>query len=173
MFERFTSQARAVVTVAVSEAQRRRDRHVGTEHVLLGAIATDDPLAGPVIADAGMDLQRARAALDAGDLDALSAVGVEIRELPRPEPDPPARGPFGRFRRPSGHLPFTGGAKHTLERALRHALQRGDRHIGVEHILLALTDCPPRDPAHQLLAALHADPAAVRADLERRLDRAA
>jgi hypothetical protein len=113
MFERFTHQARAVVTVAVREAERRRDHHVGTEHLLLGVIAADDPLTAPVIAGAGMDLQRGRQALDAADRAALAAVGVDVRVLPEPEPEPLRRGPFGRLRRK--HVPFTGGAKQALE----------------------------------------------------------
>jgi ATP-dependent Clp protease ATP-binding subunit ClpA len=173
MFERFSHEARAVVIGAVGEAERRRDRHVGTEHLLLGVIASEDPLTHAVIDAAGLDLQRARQALDTGDLDALAAIGVDVRTMPTQEPDPPARRTFGRFRRPSGHLPFTGGAKQTLESTLRHALGRGDRHIGIEHILLALTDGSARDPAHQLLTALDIDVAALRADLERRLSDAA
>ncbi len=48
----------------------------------------------------------------------------------------------GRYRAPgappTGHLPFTPGAKRTLEKSLREALTRHDRHIGVEHIALSL-----------------------------------
>jgi hypothetical protein len=48
----------------------------------------------------------------------------------------------GRYRAPSalptGHLPFTPGAKKILERSLREALARHDRHLGVEHIALSL-----------------------------------
>ena len=38
----------------------------------------------------------------------------------------------------TGHLPFTPGAKRTLERSLREALARQDRHVGVEHIAVSL-----------------------------------
>jgi ATP-dependent Clp protease ATP-binding subunit ClpA len=172
MFERFTREARAVVTGAVGEAERRRDRHVGTEHLLLGIIASDDPVIHAVIDAAGVDLERARQVLEAGDREALAAVGVDVRTMPAPEPDLPERRTFG-FRNPSGHRPFTGGAKHALESTLREALQRNDRRIGTEHILLALTASSARDPAHQLLTALGVDVAALRADLERRLANAA
>jgi ATP-dependent Clp protease ATP-binding subunit ClpA len=40
--------------------------------------------------------------------------------------------------RPTGHIPFTPGAKKTLQNALREALARHDDHIGVEHITLGL-----------------------------------
>jgi ATP-dependent Clp protease ATP-binding subunit ClpA len=38
----------------------------------------------------------------------------------------------------SRHIPFTGRAKKTMELSLREAIARKDRHIGVEHIVLAL-----------------------------------
>lgn len=39
---------------------------------------------------------------------------------------------------PSGHIRFTGRAKKALELSLREAVARKERHIGVEHIVLAL-----------------------------------
>ncbi|MCH6160142.1 Clp protease N-terminal domain-containing protein [Streptomyces marispadix] len=38
----------------------------------------------------------------------------------------------------SGHIRFTGRAKKALELSLREAIARKDRHIGVEHVVLAL-----------------------------------
>jgi ATP-dependent Clp protease ATP-binding subunit ClpA len=173
MFERFTHDARAVVTNALDEARRRRDRHVGTEHLLLGVSASTSPVITAVLEAAGITLQRARQALDAGDNDALAAIGVDVRAMPAPAPDPTGRHSFARFRRSAGHLPFTGGAKQTLEETLRHAVRRNDRRIGTEHILLALTDRSAPDAAHHLLTALNVDGVALRADLERRLRNAA
>ena len=40
---------------------------------------------------------------------------------------------------PSGHIPFTPASKKILELAVREAAARQDSHIGVEHIVLALT----------------------------------
>jgi ATP-dependent Clp protease ATP-binding subunit ClpA len=173
MFERFTHDARAVVTNALDEAWRRRDRHVGTEHLLLAVIASTNPFITATLEAAGITLQRARQALDAEDNDALAAVGVDVRTMPAPVPDPAWRHSFARFRRSAGHLPFTGGAKQTLEQTLRHAVRRNDRRIGTEHILLALTDRSAPDAAHHLLTTLHVDLAALRADLEHRLRDAA
>ena len=61
-------------------------------------------------------------------------------ELPSAETRPaPATGRYhAPGAPPTGHLPFTPGAKRTLEKALREALTRHDRHIGVEHIALSL-----------------------------------
>lgn len=172
MFERFTHDARATVMGAVGEAERRGDRHVGTEHLLLGAIASAHPIVSAALADAGVDLLRTRSALDACDVAALAAVGVEVRAMPAAA-DLPARRSYGRVRRSGGHRPFTGGAKQVLEAALREALQRGDRHIGSEHILLGLAARPAPDPAHELLNALEVDSAALYADLQRRFRDAA
>lgn len=41
--------------------------------------------------------------------------------------------------RPSGHIPFTPASKKILELAVREGAARQDSHIGVEHIVLALT----------------------------------
>ncbi|MEU6806747.1 Clp protease N-terminal domain-containing protein [Streptomyces neyagawaensis] len=50
-------------------------------------------------------------------------------------------GRSGRARR-SGHRPFTRDAKDVLTRSLRVAQSHSDRHIGDEHLLLALTTRP-------------------------------
>ncbi|WP_066948152.1 hypothetical protein [Streptomyces lushanensis] len=49
-----------------------------------------------------------------------------------------------RRRRWPGHRGFTPGAKGVLERSPRIAAGRGDRHIGDEHVLLALAARPQR-----------------------------
>lgn len=47
-------------------------------------------------------------------------------------------GSTGAVSGPSGHIRFTGRAKKALELSLREAIARKDRHIGVEHVVLAL-----------------------------------
>ena len=42
----------------------------------------------------------------------------------------------------SGRRTFGRGARQVLETSLRTAVAHGDRHIGDEHILLALTERP-------------------------------
>ena len=61
----------------------------------------------------------------------------------------------------TGHLPFMPRAKRALERAQREAVTRGDRHIGVEHLLLGLLD-PRSNTAVELLRHLGANPEVVR-----------
>ncbi len=40
MFDRFTRDARRVITLAQEESRRRNDPHIGTEHLLLGLSRT-------------------------------------------------------------------------------------------------------------------------------------
>ncbi|HKI29083.1 MAG TPA: Clp protease N-terminal domain-containing protein [Actinomycetota bacterium] len=42
MFERFTTQARSVVTLAQQEARKLGRPNIGTQHVLLGILSTPD-----------------------------------------------------------------------------------------------------------------------------------
>lgn len=72
-----------------------------------------------------------------------------------------------RWRR--SHRPFTGGAKLTLEQALRDALALAHRWMGTEHVRLAPCARSEPDPAVCLRSALALDQVAMRTDLERRL----
>jgi len=112
MFERFTDQARRVVVFADEEARLLHDNYIGTEHLLLGLIREGDSVAATVLTRFGMSLDLARTEVE-------SVVGHAKTVS-------------------SGHIPFTPRAKKVLEVALREASQRGDEHIGAEHILLGL-----------------------------------
>ena len=63
---------------------------------------------------------------------------------------------------PRGHLAFAHETKQLLERALREALELKHRHIGTEHVLLALADL-------DVLRELGTDADRVRAELHRQL----
>lgn len=170
MFERFTRSARSVVTFAVEEAERRGDRHIGTEHLLLGLTRGRSLVAAAALQEAGVDTSRVRSALTDLESSALAAVGVDVdvllgeaaaTELPR-----------GRWRWQRGqHRPFTTGAKQVLEGALHEALDLQSRRLEAEHVLLALTTLTGRDPAIQLLDLLEVDAAALRQAVTDRLGR--
>jgi len=49
--------------------------------------------------------------------------------------------------------------------AVEEAGRRGDARVGTEHLLLALLDGGPRDPATELLGRLGVDASAVRSRL--------
>jgi len=112
MFERFTDRARRSVVAAQEEARQLNDKHIGTEHLLLGLLTEPDAIAGQVLAQLGIGLAATRA-----DVAAIVGTGGGS---------------------PSGHIPFTARAKKVLELALREALQLGHNYIGTEHILLGL-----------------------------------
>jgi ATP-dependent Clp protease ATP-binding subunit ClpA len=115
MFERFTNDARTVVTRAQEEAKGLGHPYIGTEHLLLGLL---DPGAGTgyaVLHEVGLDRERVRAAvvriigtgkaptdqapLGDEDAEALQAIGIDlpavrakIEEVFGPGAlDPPAR----------------------------------------------------------------------------------
>jgi ATP-dependent Clp protease ATP-binding subunit ClpC len=114
VFERFTQQARQVVTSAQHEARGLRHDYIGTEHLLLGLLREPEGVAAEVMRDLSIHADEARA---------------QVVQLVGRGKAPTANG---------GHVPFTPRAKRTLELALREALQLGDGHVGAEHVLLGL-----------------------------------
>ena len=165
------------------EARRRGDRKVGTEHLVLALLA-EPALAGAL----ATDLAGARAQLEALDRDALGAVGVVVNgavpfapgsEMPSGQTDetPPGEAPAaddpadGRARRPTikdvweGRLPLTPAAKTLLRDSSKEMRRFGGRHLGPQHILVALLELDPPDPAAELFVGLGVDRAAARARL--------
>ncbi|AYC38634.1 Clp protease N-terminal domain-containing protein [Streptomyces griseorubiginosus] len=157
MFERFTKDARAVVTGAVEHAEEAGAGSVDAEHLLLALLDREGSRASFALAALGLaehgdavrqalGQARRRAGLSQADTEALAGLGIDVSEIiARVEEAHGAgamagdRGGRGRW---SGRRPFGKGAKETLEKALRIAVARRDRHIGDEHILLALTVRP-------------------------------
>jgi ATP-dependent Clp protease ATP-binding subunit ClpA len=176
VFERFTSRARDVVVTAQAEARDLRAGRIGTEHLLLGLLATGGTAAG-VLGDLGVratDVRARVARLSCGgapadpDPEALAAIGIDLEAIRRHVEASFGAGaldaPAGRGRRRRGHVPFSPRAKKVLELSLREALTLGDRHIGTEHVLLGLVREGAGLGAATLVAAgvdLHAVRAAV------------
>lgn len=134
---------------ANTEALRRGDRRVGTEHVVLALVA--DPKSDTAQA-LGIDLVAARAALQSLDRQALGSVGI----------DATFQGPVFPGRE-GERLPLT-PATRALFTGLRKEA-KGER-LGVEHVLLWLLSRQPPDPAADLLDALEVDRAQVRTRLQ-------
>ncbi|MGP8162188.1 MAG: Clp protease N-terminal domain-containing protein [Acidimicrobiales bacterium] len=143
---------------AREEARVRGDRRVGTEHLVLGLL--HEPLIGSLL---GVDLPRARAALDALDRDALGAIGVRAHlgapPLPTFEP-PPRPTPKAVWQ---GRLSLTPAAKVALQEAGK-PIRRG-RQITAPEVLLRLLEREPPDPGAALFAALDVDRARLRVGL--------
>ncbi|MEY2246677.1 Clp protease N-terminal domain-containing protein [Streptomyces sp. SAS_267] len=155
MFERFTKDARAVVEGAVSHSGRVGAETVEEEHMLLGLLDREGSRGSFALTSLGAsgireslerDLAEARrrGGLSRADADALSGLGIDLSEIvSRIEEahgegalESGGRGGNGRRVR---RRPFGQGAKDVLVRALRIAAARRDRHIGDEHLLLAIT----------------------------------
>ena len=146
MFERFAAAARSTVTEGILEAERRGDRRIGTQHLLLGLL--HDPESASAL---GTSLASARAADEDLDRMALAAVGVDPGKAPR-------AGPAGK----AGRLPFTSAAKDVLARSARQAAAEKSRTITGRHLALALLEGTEPDPAATLLSRLGVDTRAVR-----------
>jgi hypothetical protein len=121
-----TIEARRAVRLAREEAGRLGYEVVGTEHLLLGVIATHDGAVVDVMAPLGVSLDRARRALE-----------------PTRRVVPTTRGRKGRPR-------LSGQARQVLEHALLETRRRGDECIEVEHLLVALLRDADGRVAHAL-----------------------
>jgi ATP-dependent Clp protease ATP-binding subunit ClpA len=153
MLRRLSPDARKMVlTSAAEEAQRRGDRRLGTDHLLLALLHDADSSVAHAL---GVDLKAARAASDSLDRTALASVGVNVAHLGAPPPSTFVR------RLP----PLTSGARAVLKATVEQTRRAKTPRIQTRHFLLALLarDCP--DPAAELLAALRVDRSQVRSRL--------
>lgn len=151
MFERFTKPARAAVLHAVASAEAENSSSVGSEHLLIGLAASDEP----TLAGLGLTAETLTSRLaEDPDAAALSAIGVDldaVRERvdanfgpqawsdAQPKPRR-ARGLVGRLL--GDHRPFTAAAKKSLELALREALADSSREITGTHLLRGILRAP-------------------------------
>ena len=139
----------SVIKAAYTEARRRGDRRLSTEHLLLGVLHDPKDVAAQAL---GTDLAKAQAALEDLDRAALAAIGLDISDL-----------------RLTGR-PAT-GRRQPLTSATREVLLRSVKMSGkrtwptAKFLLLALLSCQRPDPAAELLAQLDIDPVDVRVRL--------
>jgi hypothetical protein len=134
---------------AMAEAQRRGDRRLSTEHLLLGVLHEPE-----AVSALGVDVAAARAGLDALDRAALAAIGINTGEF-HPTAVPAAT------KRP----PLTTAARATLLRAVKPTPKSKAVHPTAEQFVLAVLANERPDPAADLLAHLGVDVEAVRARL--------
>src|SRR5204862_107823 len=73
----YTSRAKKVLELAMSEARELNHSYVGTEHLLLGLLREEKGIAAQVLTDAGVNLEQARA-------EALRLLGSEMPSGPAP-----------------------------------------------------------------------------------------
>jgi ATP-dependent Clp protease ATP-binding subunit ClpA len=147
MFERFTKKAKKAIAAASEECDRMGHDYIGTEHQLLGLLATREGVAFDVLAAVGVtytDVDSAvrRRLVDSGvDRAALAAVGIDLDTVREAVDATFGEGTLDRAVLRSSRRktpPFTPGAKKVMEFSLREALGLDHNYIGTEHLLLAI-----------------------------------
>jgi hypothetical protein len=111
-FDKFTERSRKVLSLSQQEAQRFDHAYIGTEHLLLALINERDGIAARVLAKLGVQLPKARAAVE-------FTVGR-------------GAGPV------TGDIGLTPRAKQVIELAVDEARRLDASYIGTEHLLLGL-----------------------------------
>jgi cytochrome P450 len=120
MWDRFPPRMRKIITTALESAGRDRRDQASAEDLLV-AMAQDPSCAAAFMLErCGIAPRTLLARLSAGQQDAPPGPALEKRWSER------AGG-------------FSSGAMHVLDIALAEADRRGDRHVGTEHLLLALS----------------------------------
>ena len=109
--ERFTQRARRVLSLAAQEAERMRHSYIGTEHLLLGLIEEEGGVAGRVLRDLGLEVDRVKEVVE------------RLSE-------------GGQYR--GGKVDLAPGTQQVLEYAIEEARRMGHHYIGTEHLLLGL-----------------------------------
>lgn len=112
--ERFTQRARRVLGLAHEEAEIARKESLGTEDLLLGLIIEEGGVAGRVLHELGLDVERVR-----------EIVQRVTEDTPRVDP--------------TGKVNLSNNTQKVLEYAIDEARTIGHHYIGTEHLLLALT----------------------------------
>ncbi|MGB5972447.1 MAG: ATP-dependent Clp protease ATP-binding subunit [Nodosilinea sp.] len=135
MFEHFTNTAIAVIMKAQEEARRLRHNFVGTEQLLLGLVKEEATLAAKVLGEFGVNLNDARAEVEA-------IIGRGSGSIP-PE------------------IPFTPKVKQVFEQAFQEARKVDSPYIEPAHLLLSLCQ-NTESVAYRVLTNLGVDPAKVR-----------
>ena len=111
-FDKFTTRARKVLSLAQEEAQRFQHNYIGTEHLLLGLVREGEGVAAKVLEDLGVELIQVRSAVEfiinRGDRIVVGEIGLTPR------------------------------AKKVIELAVDEARRLNHHYIGTEHILLGL-----------------------------------
>jgi ATP-dependent Clp protease ATP-binding subunit ClpC len=109
--ERFSQRARHVLSLAHQEAESMHHTTIDTEHLLLGLIEEEGSVAGRVLKDLGLEVER---------------VKEMVQRL----------SPVGQFH--GGKIDLSPGTQQVLEYAVEEARRMGHHYIGAEHLLLGL-----------------------------------
>ncbi len=171
----YTSRAKKVLELAMSEARELNHSYVGTEHLLLGLLREEKGIAAQVLADSGISLEQARA-------ETLRLLGSEMPSgTPKtPAAQPAAKGTEKKSKTPAldhfcrdltqlavnGELDPTIGRHSEIERVIEVLSRRkknnpvliGEAGVGKTAIveglaqLIATGNCPDGLREHRVLA---------------------
>ena len=111
-FDKFTEQARKVLSLAQEEAQSFQHNYIGTEHLLLGLVHEGEGVAAHVLESLGIKLPKVRQAV-------VFIISRSDRIV-------------------AGEIGLTPRAKKVIELAVDEARRMNHHYIGTEHILLGL-----------------------------------
>lgn len=180
MFERFSTEARHAVAVARSEAVKQGTRQIRCEHLLIALAHGRSGPAADALRAAGLDratlseLTADRRRAEPLDAEALAEIGIDLDQVRRAAEAAFGPGALDHPRRPDGRrrVTMTTDCRKVLELALRQAQRSHDRTLSAGHLLIGIID-QGDNGATRLLDSAGADPAALRADTQRRLTAAA
>lgn len=127
MFDRFTDGAKRAMNEARRHAQRLNHEYLGTEHVLLGLLEEPGNHVCAMLESHQIKPDRLRS---------------EVAKLVQP----------GSGLETTGQLPFTPGAKKSLEYSMEEALELRSTVLGTEHLLLGLARVPEGVASKALIA---------------------
>lgn len=146
MFERFTQSAKDVVRAAVERGEKAGA--ATPAHLLAALLDREHTDGAAALAHFGVDRERAadavrarqrRGGLNEREAAALAELGIDLDAVvDAVEREHGAGAMASRGARRRFGARFTTEAKRVLERSLREALDLRDKHIGDEHLLLAL-----------------------------------
>ncbi len=142
-FNRFTSRAKKILTMAEQQAEASGQSYIGDEHLLLALMKEGQGLAAVVLRGFGLDVEKLAAEID------------DVRTRKKP-------GVIERIGAPTSHT------KKVIEFAFEEAHRMKHDHVGTEHLLLGLVREPDTVSA-TALANLGVTPDRVKGDVERLL----
>ena len=140
--EKFTQSARRVLSLAHLEAERLQQPMIGSEHLLLALIQEDTGVAGRVMRELGVEIDRAREMV-------LRLGGMGSGHVDR--------------------IDLSADAQKILDLAVDEAGQMDSKYISTEHLLLALVQSD-LGLAKDVIAKLGITPAQIRRQVKRVLN---
>lgn len=182
MFGRFTDQAKNAIRLARSQALAGHVSQIRCEHLLVGLADERSGLAASALAQAGLDPKRLQELAsqqdhaDSLDADALALVGIDLDQVRRAAEAAFGPGalnhPSRRAASPKAWVRMAEESRQALDLASRTVRDTHSPALSASHLLVGIIDQGDNAALH-LLAAANIDPAALRADVLRRLAAAA